>query len=55
VTRLRHPRLGEFALRHVVLQVAADPEQLVVSFSDADGGTRRLDILARGGPRTGAE
>ncbi len=31
--RLRHPVLGELELRHVVLQVADDPEQKLVTFT----------------------
>jgi len=39
--RLRHPVLGEFELRHVVLQVADDPEQKLVAFTGA------ADVLER--------
>lgn len=34
--RLRHPVLGDLDLQHVVLQLADDPEQKLVTFT-ADG------------------
>lgn len=40
--RLRHPVHGELLLRHVVLQVAEDPAQKVVTFAMADGDDRTL-------------
>jgi len=43
--RLRHPALGEFVLHHVVLQVADDPEQKLVTFADREHGTERLALL----------
>lgn len=44
--RLRHPALGEFALRHVVLQVADHPDQKLVTFSADASEERRLAGLA---------
>lgn len=44
--RLRHERLGEITLRHVVLQVADAPDQKVVTFSPADPGDTRVLSLA---------
>jgi transcriptional regulator with XRE-family HTH domain len=35
--KLRHPRLGPVDYAHVVLQVADDPEQTLVTYSPADG------------------
>jgi hypothetical protein len=31
--RIRHPQLGELTFQHVVLQLADDPEQKIVTFS----------------------
>jgi MmyB-like transcription regulator ligand binding domain len=42
--RLRHPGLGEVTLQHVVLQVADDLDQKLVTFSPLDGN---LDALVR--------
>lgn len=43
--RLWHPATGELVLEHVVLQVADDPEQKVVTFADPGHGTARFDRL----------
>lgn len=43
--RLRHPGLGELALRHVVLQVADEPEQKLVTFVAADEDQARIAEL----------
>lgn len=40
--RLRHPQLGELELRHVVLQVADDPEQKLVTFAPSAADESRL-------------
>lgn len=40
--RLRHPVLGELELRHVVLQVADDPEQKLVTFAAGDRDRARI-------------
>ncbi len=42
VKRLRHPVLGELRLRDVVLQVADDPEQKLVTFTAEDGDQARI-------------
>jgi transcriptional regulator with XRE-family HTH domain len=34
--RLRHPTIGEIELQHIVLQLADDPEQKLVTFTPAD-------------------
>ena len=47
--RLRHPVLGEFEFRHVVLQLADDPEQKLVTFAPADGDDTRLARLVENG------
>ena len=39
--KLRHPRLGPVDYVHVVLQVADDPEQTLVTYSPADGQRQR--------------
>jgi hypothetical protein len=44
--RLRHPALGEVTLQHVVLQVADDPDQKLVTFSPPDGNIDSLATLA---------
>lgn len=44
--RLRHPALGEIELRHVVLQVADEPEQKLVTFAPSAGDERRIAELA---------
>jgi hypothetical protein len=45
--RLRHPELGELELRHVVLQVADEPEQKLVTFApDPDDGERIAALIA---------
>jgi hypothetical protein len=38
--KLRHPRLGPVEYAHVVLQVADDPEQTIVTYSPAAGPAR---------------
>jgi len=49
--RLRHPQLGEIDLRHVVLQVADDPEQKLVSLEPARGDVERIAALIGGRDR----
>ncbi len=44
--RLRHPLLGEITLDHVVLQVADNPDQKLVTFSTVDGDDALLSDLA---------
>lgn len=44
--RLRHQLLGEITFNHVVLQVADDPGQKLVTFSAADGRQEPLARLA---------
>jgi hypothetical protein len=44
--RLRHPQLGELELHHVVLQVADDPEQKLVSFRPDPADLVRIGVLA---------
>jgi transcriptional regulator with XRE-family HTH domain len=44
--RLRHPLLGDITLDHVVLQVADDPDQKLVTFSTIDGDDTPLARLA---------
>ncbi|MDQ3849180.1 MAG: helix-turn-helix transcriptional regulator [Actinomycetota bacterium] len=43
--RLRHPVLGELELHHVVLQIADDPEQKVVTFAPSDTDRVRIEHL----------
>jgi len=43
--RLRHPRLGELELRHVVLHVADEPEQKLVTFAPSSLDEERLAAL----------
>jgi transcriptional regulator with XRE-family HTH domain len=43
--RLRHPALGEIELRHVVLQLADDPEQKLVTFTAGDEVQARIARL----------
>lgn len=43
--RLWHPAVGELELEHVVLQVADDPEQKIVTFADPGHGTARFALL----------
>jgi transcriptional regulator with XRE-family HTH domain len=45
VKRLRHAELGELRLRHVVLLVADDPEQKLVTFSASGDDRRRIAAL----------
>jgi transcriptional regulator with XRE-family HTH domain len=45
--RLRHPQLGELELRHVVLQVADEPDQKLVTFSPSPRDVERLAALLR--------
>jgi transcriptional regulator with XRE-family HTH domain len=47
VKRLRHPLLGELSLRHLVLQVADDPEQKLVTFTADEADQERLAALLR--------
>ncbi|WP_037971785.1 helix-turn-helix transcriptional regulator [Streptomyces sp. NRRL WC-3742] len=45
--RLRHPVLGELELHHVVLQLADDPEQKLVTFTAGDRDQARIaELLA---------
>ncbi len=44
--RLRHPQLGEIELRHVVLQVADEPEQKLVTFAPDPAQEARMAELA---------
>jgi transcriptional regulator with XRE-family HTH domain len=57
--RLRHPAVGEVTLFPVVLQVAEDPEQKLVTLSSAEGDDVLQRILAHPGnadlPRTRPE
>jgi transcriptional regulator with XRE-family HTH domain len=46
VKRLHHPALGRFELRHVVLQVADEPDQKVVTFSGEPALVARIGELA---------
>jgi transcriptional regulator with XRE-family HTH domain len=43
--RLRHPDLGEIEMSHVVLQVADDPEQKLVTFTAAPADEARIAAL----------
>ena len=43
--RLRHPRLGELELRHVVLQVADAPEQKLVTFAPSARDAQHIAAL----------
>ena len=43
--RLRHPVLGVLELRHLVLQVADDPEQKLVTFAASDADQARIAEL----------
>lgn len=43
--RLRHPALGDLDLEHVVLQVAEDPEQKLVTFTASDSDQQRIAQL----------
>lgn len=45
VKRLRHPALGEIELRHVVLQLADDPEQKLVTFTAGEHDQARIADL----------
>jgi transcriptional regulator with XRE-family HTH domain len=45
IKRLRHPTLGELELEHIVLQVADDPEQKLVTFNPSPEDHRRLAQL----------
>lgn len=48
--RLRHPALGDLELHHVVLQVADDPEQKLVTFAAGRANQARIaELLATGG------
>ncbi|MCP2342480.1 helix-turn-helix transcriptional regulator [Actinomadura rupiterrae] len=48
VKLLRHPELGEIALHHVVLQLADDPEQRVVTFAPSASDQARIAELLDG-------
>lgn len=43
--RLRHPALGEIELEHVVLQLADNPEQKLVTFNATDRDRARAPLL----------
>ena len=43
--RIRHPALGVIELRHVVLQLADDPEMKLVSFTATDADAARIAAL----------
>ncbi|MFC1432106.1 helix-turn-helix transcriptional regulator [Streptacidiphilus sp. N1-3] len=43
--RLRHPVLGELELQHLVLQLADDPEQKLVTFTAAEADQDRITAL----------
>jgi transcriptional regulator with XRE-family HTH domain len=45
IKRLRHPALGELTLEHVVLQLADDPEQKLVSYSASPDDEPRIAAL----------
>jgi transcriptional regulator with XRE-family HTH domain len=45
--RLRHPVLGELELHHVVLQLADDPEQKLVTFEATDQDQHRIATLLK--------
>lgn len=47
VKRLRHPELGEIALRNVVLQWADDPELKLVTFAPSEPDADRIAALLR--------
>ena len=51
---LRHPLLGEVVLDHVVLQVADDPDQKLVTFAAVDGNPVPFRRLAASVPKPGA-
>ncbi len=48
--RLRHPVFGTFDLEHVVLHLADDPDQTLVTFAPRDGDDAPLERLATGVP-----
>lgn len=43
--RLRHPKLGEIVLEHIVLQVAENPEQKFVTFTPSPADLPRIAAL----------
>jgi hypothetical protein len=45
--RLRHPQLGEVAMRHVVLTVADDPSQKLFTFTADYAELSRIRTLVR--------
>jgi MmyB-like transcription regulator ligand binding domain len=45
--RIRHPVLGDLTFQHVVLQLADDPEQKVVTFSASAADQARIAGLLR--------
>jgi transcriptional regulator with XRE-family HTH domain len=48
--RIRHPVLGDFTFQHVVLQLADDPEQKIVTFSASAADQARIaGLLNRSG------
>jgi len=44
--RLRHPRLGELRLQHLVLQLADDPDRKLVTFTAPDEDLARIAELS---------
>jgi transcriptional regulator with XRE-family HTH domain len=48
--RLRHPQLGEITFAHVVMHLADDPEQKLVTFSADDRDQRRIARLLESVP-----
>ncbi len=42
---LHHPAVGRVRLAHLVLRLGDDPDLHVVTFSDPDGGTARLELI----------
>jgi transcriptional regulator with XRE-family HTH domain len=51
VKRIRHPALGVVEFHHVVLQVADDPEQKLVTFTAAEADTARIAALVASAER----
>jgi 8-oxo-dGTP pyrophosphatase MutT (NUDIX family)/transcriptional regulator with XRE-family HTH domain len=49
--RLRHPVLGEMTFTHVVLTLADDPEQKLVTFAASDQDQDRIAALLAAGPQ----
>ncbi|WP_405484539.1 hypothetical protein [Nocardia sp. NBC_00511] len=45
--RLRHPVLGELEFQHLVLQLADNPDQKLVTFTAIDSDQARITTLPR--------